>query len=160
MNLKTLLRAVPAMLLCATISSALAASKAKDAASPAASPAAASADAAAQTTAKRKVSPDAIKKARLTTLKNQVALTADQEAKAKPIIDKYVDDREAAKGDRAKLAELKTKYDSDINAILTPEQQKKLTASKAARMEKLKAARAAKAGSSASPAASPAKSNR
>jgi Spy/CpxP family protein refolding chaperone len=159
MNLKILLRAVPAMLLCATISSTLAASKAKDAASPAASPAAASADAAAQTTAKRKVSPDAIKKARLTTLKNQVNLTADQEAKAKPIIDKYVDDREAVKGDRAKLADLKTKYDSDINAILTPEQQKKLTASKAARIEKLKAARAAKAASSASPAPSPAKSN-
>jgi Spy/CpxP family protein refolding chaperone len=152
MNLKTLLRAVPAILLCITISSAFAAEKAKDAASPAASPAAAGA----QTAAKR--SPDAIKKARLTVLKKQVDLTADQEAKAKPIIDKYVDDREAAKGDRAKLAELKTKYDSEINAILTPEQQKKLSASKAARIEKLKAARAAKAASSASPAASPAKS--
>jgi Spy/CpxP family protein refolding chaperone len=154
MNLKTLLRAVPAILLCITISSAFAAEKAKDAASPAASPAAA--DAGAQTAGKR--SPDSIKKARLTVLKKQVDLTADQEAKAKPIIDKYVDDREAAKGDRAKLAELKTKYDSDINAILTPEQQKKLSASKAARIEKLKAARAAKAASSASPAASPAKS--
>jgi Spy/CpxP family protein refolding chaperone len=153
MNLKTLLRAVPAILLCITISSAFAAEKAKDAASPAASPAA---GAGAQTAAKR--SPDAIKKARLTILKKQVDLTADQEAKAKPIIEKYVDDREAAKGDRAKLAELKTKYDSDINAILTPEQQKKLTASKAAQIEKLKAARAAKAASSASPAASPAKS--
>ena len=82
MNLKTLLRAVPAILLCITISSAFAAEKAKDAASPAASPAAAGA----QTAAKR--SPDAIKKARLTVLKKQVDLTADQEAKAKPIIDK------------------------------------------------------------------------
>jgi Spy/CpxP family protein refolding chaperone len=152
MNLKTLVRAVPAILLCTTISSAFAAEKAKDAASPAASPAAA-AEAGAQTAGKR--SPDAIKKARLTVLKKQVDLTADQEAKAKPIIDKYVDDREAAKGDRAKLAELKKKYDSDVNAILTPEQQKKLSASKAARIEKLKAGRAAKAASSASPSASP-----
>jgi Spy/CpxP family protein refolding chaperone len=159
MNLKFLLRAVPTMLLCATISSAFAASKAKDAASPAASAAATTADAGAQTATKRKVPPDTIKKARLTTLKNQAGLTADQEAKAKPIIDKYVDDREAAKGDKAKLVQLKTQYDSDINVILTPEQQKKLTASKAARIEKMKAGRAAKAASGASPAASPAKSN-
>jgi hypothetical protein len=103
------------------------------------------------------VSPDTLKKARLTRLKNQVGLTADQEAKAKPIIDKYVDDREAANGDKAKLEALKTKYDSDINAILTPDQQKKLTASKAAAVEKLKAAKAAKAAASASPSASPAK---
>jgi Spy/CpxP family protein refolding chaperone len=146
------------MLLCTTIFSAFAATKATDAASPAPSPAAATADAGTKA-AKRKVSPDAIKKARLTVLKNQVNLTADQEAKAKPIIDKYVDDRDAAKGDRAKLVELKTKYESDINAILTPEQQKKLSASKAARVEKMNAAKAAKAASSASPAASPAKSN-
>jgi hypothetical protein len=159
MNFKFLLRAVPTMLLCATISSALAASKAKDAASPTASPAAATANAHATKAEKRKVAPDAIKKARLTTLRNQVGLTADQEAKAKPIIDKYVDDREAAKGDKAKLVQLKTQYDSGISAILTPDQQKKLTASKAARVEKMKAGRAAKAASSASPAASPAKSN-
>ena len=158
MNLKFLLRAVPTMLLCATISATLAASKAADAASPAVSPAASTADTGAKA-AKRKISPDAIKKARLTMLKNQVDLTSDQETKAKPIIDKYVDDREAAKGDRAKLVDLKNKYDSDINAILTPEQQKKLTASKAARVEKIKAAKAAKAATTASPAASPAKSS-
>ena len=139
------------MLLCATISATLASSKAADAPSPAASPAAA--------TAKTSAKTDGIKKARLTMLKNQVGLTADQEAKAKPIIDKYVDDLAAAKGDKAKRADLKTKYDSDINAILTPDQQKKLSTSKAARVEKMKAARAAKAASSASPAASPAKSN-
>lgn len=151
MNLKFFLRAVPTMLLCATISATFPALKAADAASPAASPAAATANTGAKA--------DAIKKARLTMLKNQVGLTADQEAKAKPIIDKYVDDRAAAKGDRAKLAELKTAYDRDINAILTPDQQKKLTASKAARVEKMKAAKAAKAASKASPSASPAKSN-
>ncbi len=158
MNLKFLLRAVPTMLLCATISATLAASQAADAASPAVSPAASTADTGAKG-AKRKISPDAIKKARLTMLKNQVDLTSDQETKAKPIIDKYVDDRETAKGETAKLVDLKNKYDSDINAILTPEQQKKLTASKAARVEKIKAAKAAKAATTASPAASPAKSN-
>ena len=157
MNIKSLLRAVPTMLLCATISAAFTATKAADAASAAASPAAETAGEGAKA-AKRTVSPDAIKKARLTVLKKEADLTADQEAKAKPIIDKYVDDRAAAKGDRAKLVDLKTKYDSDINAILTPDQQKKLSASKAGRVEKMKAARAAKAASSASPAASPAKS--
>ena len=139
------------MLLCATISATLASSKAADAPSPAASPAAA--------TAKTSAKTDGIKKARLTMLKNQVGLTADQEAKAKPIIDKYVDDRQAAKGDRAKLADLKKQYDSDINAILTPDQQTKLTASKAARVEKMKAAKAAKEAAKTSPSASPAKSN-
>ncbi len=156
MNLKLLLRAVPTILLCATLSTAFAAKKDKDAASPAATVSAAASPSPSATT-KRKVSPDTLKKARLTRLKNQVGLTADQEAKAKPIIDKYVDDREAANGDKAKLEALKTKYDSDINAILTPDQQKKLTASKAAAVEKLKAAKAAKAAASASPSASPAK---
>jgi Spy/CpxP family protein refolding chaperone len=137
------------MLLCATISTAFTTTKAADAASPAASPAAA-----AGAGAKVANRTDAVKKARLTVLKNQVGLTADQEAKAKPIIDQYVDDRVAAKGDKAKLTDLKTKYDSDINAILTPEQQKKLSASKAAKAEKMKAAKAAKAASSASPAKS------
>jgi hypothetical protein len=149
MNLKFLLRVVPTMLLCTTISTAFTTVKAAEAAKPAASPAAA-ADTKA---AKRTVSPDTIKKGMLTRLKNQVGLTADQEAKAKPIVDKYVDDRQAAKGDKAKTAELRTKYNSDINAILTPDQQKKLSAAKEARVEKMKAAKAAKA------AASPAKTN-
>jgi hypothetical protein len=152
MNLKSLLRAVPTVFICATMFTAHTATKAADAANPAASPAAA-ADQSGTKASKRQVSPDALKKARLTALKNQVGLTADQEAKAKPIIDKYVDDRAAAAGNKAKLVELKQKYDSDISAILTPDQQKKLGAAKAARIEKLKAARAAKA------AASPAKSN-
>jgi hypothetical protein len=157
MNFKSLLRVVPTILLCATMSTAFAAEKTSDAAT--ANPAAATSDSGAKTATKRKVSPDAVKKARLTTLKNQVGLTADQEAKAKPIIDKYVDDRNAANGDRTKLVDLKTKYESDINAILTPDQQKKLTASKAAKVEKMKAAKAAKAAASAAPAASPAKAN-
>lgn len=75
---------------------------------------------------------DTVKKARLTRLKNQVGLKADQEAKAKAIIDKYVDDRATAKSDTKKLDALKIKFDSDINAILTPAQRKKLAASTAA----------------------------
>ena len=97
MNLKSLLRAVATMLFFGTLSTALLA----NAASPDPSPAAGA-------TTKHKASPDAIKAARLTRLKNQAGLTADQEAKAKPIIDKYVDDRQAANGDRAKLVSLKT----------------------------------------------------
>jgi len=131
------------MLLCATLSTAYIA----NAASPDASPAAGA-------TTKHKPSPDAIKAARLTRLKNQAGLTADQEAKAKPIIDKYVDDRQAANGDRSTLGALKTKFDSDINAILTPDQQTKLAASKTATMEKMKAARARKAAASPSPSKS------
>jgi Spy/CpxP family protein refolding chaperone len=148
MNLKSLLRAVATMLLSATLSTALVA----NAASPDPSPAAGAAT-------KHKVSPDAIKAARLTRLKNEVGLTADQEAKAKPIIDKYVDDRQAANGNRATLVSLKTKFDGDINAILTPEQQTKLTASKSASAEKMKAARAKKAAAGAAASPSPAKSN-
>jgi Spy/CpxP family protein refolding chaperone len=145
MNLKSLLRAVATMLLGATLSTALVA----NAASPDPSPAAGA-------TTKHKASPDSIKAARLTRLKNQVALTADQETKAKPIIDKYVDDRQAANGNRTTLLSLKSKYDSDINAILTPEQQAKLSAAKSATAEKMKAGREKKAATS-SP--SPAKSN-
>jgi Spy/CpxP family protein refolding chaperone len=148
MNFKSLLRAVSTMLLCATLSTALIA----NAASPDASPAAGA-------TTKHKLSPDAIKAARLTRLKRQVDLTADQEAKAKPIIDKYVDDRQVANGDRAKLVTLKTKYDSDINAILTPDQQQKLAAAQSATVERMKAARAKKAATGASPSPSPSKNN-
>jgi Spy/CpxP family protein refolding chaperone len=148
MSVKSLLRAAPMLLLCATLSTAPAANAASPAASPSAS-----------ITSKHKLSPDAVKAARLKRLKNQVDLTADQEAKAKPIIDKYVDDRQAAKGDHAQLVALKTKFDADINAILTPDQQKKLAASKSAAAEKLKAARAAKAAASPSASPSPAKSN-
>jgi Spy/CpxP family protein refolding chaperone len=95
----------------------------------------------------------------LTRLKNQVTLTADQEAKAKPIINQYVDDRQAANGDHAKLVALKTKFDSDIDAILTPDQKQKLAAEKSATAEKMKAARAAKKGAGAAASPSPAKTN-
>ena len=139
MNFKSLLRASPIILFCATLSTGLIA----NAASPDATPAATA-------TTKHKVSLDSIKAARLTRLKKQVDLTPDQEAKAKPIIDKYVDDRQAANGDRAKLGALKTQFDTDINGILTPDQQTKLAASKNAALEKMKAARAKKAAAGAS----------
>jgi Spy/CpxP family protein refolding chaperone len=147
MNLNSLLRTVSTLLLCATLSTALLA----NAASPDPSPAGA--------TMKHKLSPDAIKSARLKRLKTQADLTSDQEAKAKPIIDKYVDDRQAANGDRAKLGALKTQFDTDINGILTPDQQTKLAASKNAALEKMKAARAKKAAAGASSSPTPTKSN-
>jgi hypothetical protein len=146
MNFKSLLRVGPMILFCAVSSTVLVANAASPDATPAAS---------AKT--KHKVSLDSIKAARLARLNNQVGLTPDQEAKAKPIIDKYVDDRHAPNVDRPKLMALKSKYDSDIDAILTPDQQKKLADAKSAAAEKLKAARAAKAAAAASP--SPAKSN-
>ncbi|HEY6841015.1 MAG TPA: hypothetical protein VI114_07330 [Chthoniobacterales bacterium] len=148
MKLKSLLRAVSAMLLCTTLSTALIA----NAATPDATPAAGA-------KTKHTASPDAIKAGRLTLLKNQVALTADQEAKVKPIINQYVDDRQAANGDHAKLVALKTKFDSDIDAILTPDQKQKLAAEKSATAEKMKAARAAKKGAGAAASPSPAKTN-
>ncbi len=80
------------MLLCTTLSTALIA----NAATPDATPAAGA-------KTKHMASPDAVKAARLTRLKNQVTLTADQEAKAKPIINQYVDDRQAANGDRREV---------------------------------------------------------
>jgi Spy/CpxP family protein refolding chaperone len=148
MNFKSLLRASPTILFCATLSTALIA----NAASPDATPTASA-------TTKHTVSLDTVKAARLTRLKNQVNLTPEQEAKAKPIIDKYVDDRHATKGDRTKPTTLKAKFDSDIDAILTPDQQKKLAESRSASMEKLKAARAAKAAAAASSSPAPVKSN-
>jgi hypothetical protein len=148
MNLKSLLRALSAMLLCTTMSTALISNAATPDATPAAS---------AKT--KQTASPDAVKAARLTRLKNQVALTTEQEAKAKPIINQYVDDRQAANGDHTKLVALKTKFDSDIDAILTPDQKQKLAAAKSATTEKMKAARAAKKGAGAAASPSPAKTN-
>jgi hypothetical protein len=121
MKLKSLF---PAMLLAASVATIYAAPPGGGATpSPTAAAATAKAD---------QSSSDSIKKARLTRLKNQVGLKADQEAKAKAIIDKYVDDRAAAKGDTKKLDALKSKFDSDIDAILTAGQRKKLAASNAA----------------------------
>jgi hypothetical protein len=146
MNLKSLLYAVPTMVLCATLFTAVT-NKAADAA-PDASPVVS-----APTT--HKFSPEAIKAGRLTRLKNAIGLTADQEAKAKPIIDQFVDDHIAAKGNKAKEKDLQAKYNSDIYGILNPDQQKKFASAQKeanARMKAARAAKAAKEGASPSPA--------
>jgi hypothetical protein len=98
------------------------------------------------TNAAGKVDPEAVKKGMLTALNNQVGLSADQQDKAKPIIDKHVADLEAVKNDaaldkaakRAKVVELRQQYVSDINGILTPDQQKKWAASREANKAKVK----------------------
>jgi Spy/CpxP family protein refolding chaperone len=146
MIFKSLLSAIVAIVLCTTLST-----KAADATTPAPSPTASA-------PAPRKLSPDAIKARRLAHLKNQFGLTADQEAKAKPIIDQYVDDQIAAKGDKAKQRDLYAKYKSDIYGILDPDQQKQFAAAQREAKAKIIAARAAKdAKEAASP--SPAKTN-
>ncbi|HZC59432.1 MAG TPA: hypothetical protein VE154_05525 [Chthoniobacterales bacterium] len=151
MNRKSPLYAVPAMLLCAMLSTAVTMKAADPAASP--SPAASA-------PATHKLSPDAIKAARLTRLKNTFGLTADQEAKAKPIIDQFVDDQIAAKGDKAKQMDLRARYRSDIYTILNPDQQKIFASAEREARAKKKAARAAKATKeSVSPSATPGATN-
>jgi hypothetical protein len=110
---------------------------------------------------KRHASPDAIKKRQLSVLKKEAALTPDQESKVTPIISKYVDDVVALKNDtslvgaakKEKRKSLHSQYLNDINAVLTPDQQKSWASANAARLERLRAARA-----SAKPSASPAES--
>ena len=98
------------------------------------------------TIAAGKVDPKAVKKGMLTTLNNQVGLSADQQDKAKPIIDKHVADLEAVKNDatldkaakREKVVQLRQQYVTDINGILTPDQQKKWAAAREANKAKVK----------------------
>jgi hypothetical protein len=106
---------------------------------------------------KRHASPDAIKKRQLSMLKKEAALTPDQESKVTPIISKYVDDVVALKNDtslvgaakKEKRKSLHSQYVSDINAVLTPDQQKSWASANAARLARLRAARAsAKLGAS------------
>ena len=104
--------------------------------------------------------PEASKRAKLTRLRNTVALTADQENKAQPIISKYVDDLQAVRDDsqlqpkerRQKLAALRRQYQSDLDGILTEEQRQKLATIKAERLAKR---RAAKTGAVPNPEGSP-----
>ena len=99
---------------------------------------------------KRHASPDAIKKRQVSVLKKEATLTADQESKVTPIISKYVDDVVALKNDRSlvgaakreKRKTLHSQYVNDINGVLTPDQQKSWAAANAARLERLRAARA------------------
>jgi hypothetical protein len=102
--------------------------------------------------AKRSVNPESIKRAKLTRLRKDVALTEEQTTKVKPLIDTYVNDLQAVKSDvsldsrtkRQKLSELRHKYDTDLDGVLNPEQQQKLAAIKEERRARLRAARTTK----------------
>jgi hypothetical protein len=158
MKLRSLLRLLPAVALAATLSTAVAKPKAH--ASPSSSPAAETQDATAASSPapetsptaggkKRTVSPDTLKKRYLTELQRQAGLTTAQEPKVKPIISTYVDNRVSVRNDATltaaakadKLKQLRAQYVSDINGVLTPDQQKKWAAFTEARREKLRAAR-------------------
>jgi Spy/CpxP family protein refolding chaperone len=158
MKLRSLLRILPAVALAATLGTAVAKPKAK--ASPSPSPAAETQDATAASSPapetspaaggkKRTMSPDTLKKRFMTELQHQAGLTTAQEPKVKPIIDKYVNDREGVKNDASlttaakkdKLKQLRAQYESDINGVLTPDQQKKWTAYREGRRAKLRVAR-------------------
>jgi len=99
------------------------------------------------TLAAERMTPEEVSKGMLTALNKQVGLSADQQEKAKPIIEKHVADLEAVRNDttldkaarKAKVVELRKQYDTDINGILTPDQQKKWEASKAANRAKVHA---------------------
>jgi hypothetical protein len=172
MKLTSLLRILPAVALAATIGTAAAKPKVKPSPSPAAAASDAAPAAGSETTPtsttdagtaagkKRTMSPDAIKKGQLTRLRNEVGLKADQETKVKPIVDKYVDDRQAVKNDasltstakEAKFKDLRQQYVASINGVLTPDQQKQWAAAKTARVAKMRAGRAkAQAGAAAQP---------
>jgi hypothetical protein len=94
-----------------------------------------------------------ISKGMLTALNNQAGLSADQQEKAKPIIEKHVADLQAVKNDttldkaakKAKFLELRQQYVTDINGILTPDQQKKWEESRELNKTKVKAHVAKKA---------------
>jgi hypothetical protein len=102
--------------------------------------------------------PESLKRAKLTRLKKDVALDEQQVQSATPIIDSYVTAVQSVKTDasldshtrRLKLSELRKRYDSDIDALLTPEQQQKLGSIKAERRSRLRGARAASETSQAS----------
>lgn len=99
--------------------------------------------------AKRKISPDALKRTRLKRLKKDVALTPDEEAKAKPIVDKFVDDAQGIKNDtsldsrtrRQHLADRRKQYEHDIDEVLTTDQREKLASIKSERLGRLRAGR-------------------
>jgi hypothetical protein len=100
--------------------------------------------------AKRKISPDALKRTRLNRLKRDVGLTSDEEIKAKPIVDKFVDDAQVIKNDtsldsrtrRQHLADRRKQYDHDIDEVLTADQREKLTSLKTERLSRLRTGRA------------------
>jgi Spy/CpxP family protein refolding chaperone len=117
-----LLRVIPALILAATVATSYAAEKS--------TPPPPSATAVPKT-------PETADQ-RLANLKQEVNLTSAQQKKVKPIIEKYVADINAIKNDPKATKEerdskrnaLRTQYNDQINAILTPEQQAKWKAAK------------------------------
>jgi Spy/CpxP family protein refolding chaperone len=113
--------------------------------------------------AKRSVNPESIKRAKLTRLRKDVALTDEQTTKVKPLIDAYVNDLQAVKNDpsldsrtkRQKLSEVRRKYDTDLDGVLNPEQQQKLASIKEERRARLRAARTTKTSAPLEPSGSP-----
>lgn len=99
---------------------------------------------------KRTVGPDAIKRAKLTNLRKEVGLTAEEEAKVKPIVDRFVDGVQAAKHDpsldsrakRQQFSTLRDRYNAELDEVLTADQQQKLASLKAQRLARLRAGRA------------------
>jgi hypothetical protein len=95
------------------------------------------------------MNPESIKRARLTRLRKDVALTDEQATKVKPIIDAYVNQIQAIKGDpsldprskRQKFAALRQRYESDLDTVLNAEQQQKLASVRAERRARLRDAR-------------------
>ena len=102
---------------------------------------------------KRSANPESIKRAKLTRLRKDVALTDDQATKVKPMIDAYVNDMQSIKTDasldsrtkRQKLSEVRRKYDTDLDGVLDTEQQQKLASLKEERRVRLRAGRTSKA---------------
>jgi periplasmic protein CpxP/Spy len=98
---------------------------------------------------KRSINPESLKRAKLTRLRKDVALTDEQATKVKPIIDAYVNEIQAIKSDtsldsrskRQKFSELRQRYESDLDTILNPEQQQKLASVRAERRARLRDAR-------------------
>ena len=111
---------------------------------------------------KRSFNAESIKRAKLTRLRKDVALTDDQATKVKPMIDAYVNEMQAIKTDasldsrtkRQKSSEVRQKYDSDLDGVLNPEQQQKLASLKEERRAKLRAARASKSSAALEPSGS------
>jgi Spy/CpxP family protein refolding chaperone len=155
MKLTTLIYSVLISTLCLSWNGAWAQTAASSAAPPASLPAA--------PPAKRSFNPEAIKRAKLTRLRKDVALTDEQITKVKPLIDAYVNDLQAVKNDasldshtkRQKLSELRHKYDTDLDGVLNPEQQQKLVSIKEERRARLRAARTSKGSTPLEPSGSP-----
>jgi len=111
---------------------------------------------------KRSMNPDSIKRARLTRLRKDVALTDEQATKVKPIIDAYVNEMQAIKSDgsldsrskRQKFSELRHRYESDLDAVLSAEQQRKLASVRTERRARLRDARAGTASGTPAPSGS------